>query len=149
MEIKTFTEKKVTGFKVRTKNSNEMNLETAQIGNLWEKFFTEIAKNLNPESKVYGVYTNYESDANGEFDVFAASDKFERDTIENLETITIVEGKYLVFTKTGEMPKVVIEAWQDIWEYFADTDCKHVRKYQTDFEFYKNEKEVEVYIGIN
>ena len=44
------------------------------------------------------------------------------------------------------MPKVVIDTWKDIWEYFSTSDAE--RKYSTDFELYKSEDEVEIYIAI-
>lgn len=63
--IKTRT---ISGLKIRTKNADEMNPKTAKIGALWQTFFTDAMPTLEP-TPLYGVYTNYESDARGEFDV--------------------------------------------------------------------------------
>ena len=51
-----------------------MSGEGAKIAGLWQQFYTDIAPNLTPSSQVYGVYTHYESDVTGEFDVFACTD---------------------------------------------------------------------------
>lgn len=134
----------LNGITVRTKNENEMNPSTAKIALLWEKFFSEIAPSLIDKSKVYGVYSNYESDASGEFDLTASTDQ----EIENSKSISINSGKYLVFSAKGDMPKVVIDTWGEIWNYFSNEKNQHERAYITDFEFYKNEQEIEIYIGI-
>lgn len=63
------------GLKVRTSNMKEMSGEGAKIAGLWQQFYTDIAPNLTPSSQVYGVYTHYESDVTGEFDVFACTDR--------------------------------------------------------------------------
>lgn len=132
------------GFTVRTKNVDEMNPTTAKIGPCWNRFFTEIAPSLELNSKMYGLYSNYESDASGEFDVTACTNQ----KINDSKPVTIKKGKYLVFSAKGEMPQVVIETWGEVWNYFTRSDREHERAYVTDFEFYKSGDEVEVYIGI-
>lgn len=132
------------GFTVRTKNSDELNPATAKIGPCWNKFFTEIAPSLEVNSKVYGLYSNYESDASGEFDVTACTNQKNNTS----KLVTIKKGKYLVFSAKGEMPQTVIDIWGNIWNYFTRNDREYERAYLTDFEFYKSSDEVEVYIGI-
>ena len=60
--------------KVRTKNKDEMNPQTAKIGKMWGEYFSTIAPTLPQDTHAYGVYTNYESDAFGAFDVIAGSE---------------------------------------------------------------------------
>lgn len=131
------------GFTIRTKNSNEMTLSTAKIGPIWNKFFAEIAPTLEKSSKIYGLYSNYESDASGEFDLTACTDQ----KAYNSKIVTLKKGKYLVFSAKGVMPQVVIDTWGDIWNYFSN-DSKYSRTYLTDFELYKSSDEIEIYIGI-
>lgn len=145
MEKIKFKDKKIQGVVTRTKNSNEMKPETAKIGALWHQFHQQLAGNLTPKSTVYGVYFDYESDYRGEFSVLAGADHFNQTA--KLETINIADGEYLLFKGTGPMPEVVIQVWQDVWNYFSNSSV--VRSYQTDFELYRSGTEVEVYIGIN
>jgi len=136
--------KTISGLKVRTKNEAEMNPETAKIGQMWGEFFEKIAPTLEENTSVYGVYTNYESDAFEEFDVVAGSDMQN----EELETVTLHEGNYLCFEAKGEMPQAVIETWGEIWAYFSDENCSEKRVFKSDFELYLGQDEAEIYIGV-
>ena len=136
--------KTIHGLKVRTTNEKEMNPETAQIGGLWGAFFEKVMPNV-PEGTVgYGVYTNYESDAMGAFDVLVGTEV----EIAGLESVTLQSGKYLCFEAKGTLPQAVIETWGEIWNYFTAADCPHKRAFDTDFEYYLSESEAEIYIGI-
>ena len=120
MRVEEIEEKLIYGISTRTQNSNEMNPETAKIGAIWQKFDNAIEVNYKDGERVYGVYYNYESDANGEFDVLAGYEKSNK----NLDEITIQKGRYLVFHKilkeTDNDARIqgVIETWGKIWEYF-------------------------------
>ena len=147
MEVKQLASKTLTGLKVTTCNANEMNSGTANIAELWQKFGEQFTDKLTPDTKVYGVYTNYESDLTGDFDVIACCDN----TALNLNDavkITTQAGRYLVFSAQGEMPDVVIDLWGEIWQYFSSDDCRYTRTYTSDFEYYKSENEVEIAIAI-
>jgi len=136
--------KTISGLKVRTKNEAEMNPETAKIGQMWGEFFEKIAPTLEENASVYGVYTNYEADAFGEFDVIAGSDMQN----EELETVTLHEGNYLCFEAKGEMPQAVIETWGEIWAYFSEVNCSEKRVFKSDFELYLGQDKAEIYIGV-
>jgi len=144
MQKITQKSKTIYGLKVRTKNENEMNPQTAKIGQMWGEYFSSIAPTLAQGTERYGVYTNYESDAFGEFDVSAGS------TVENaaLEKVTLEAGNYLCFKADGELPQAVIDTWGTIWAYFSDENCKEKRTYKTDYELYLSESEAEIYIGV-
>jgi len=144
MKKVTRESKTISGLKVRTTNEAEMNPQTAKIGQMWGEFFEKIAPTLDENRSVYGVYTNYESDAFGEFDVIAGSDMKN----EELETVTIKEGNYLCFQAKGEMPQAVIETWGKIWAYFSDENCREKRVFKSDFELYLGQDEAEIYIGV-
>lgn len=136
--------KTISGLKVRTTNEAEMNPQTAKIGHMWSKFFEKIAPTLDENVYIYGVYTNYESDAYGEFDVIAGYDMKN----EELETVKIHEGNYLCFEAKGEMPQAVIETWGKIWAYFLDENCSEKRVFKSDFELYLGQDKAEIYIGV-
>ncbi len=141
------TNKIITGLKIRTKNSDEMNPDVAKIGLLWQSFFLDIVPTLKETNvPTYGVYTNYESDAMGEFDVLVGVENLP--ISDELSSVTLKEGKYLCFESKGEMPQAVIETWGEIWNYFSDENCKEKRAYGTDFELYLSESEAEIYIGV-
>lgn len=147
MQVKQLKSKTLTGLKVRTCNANEMNTDTAKIANLWQMFGEKYGPKLSSSTKVYGVYTNYETDMTGDFDVIACCDDANI-TIANSVKVVTAEGQYLVFSATGEMPDAIIDLWGEIWQYFSSEDCKYTRTYSSDFEYYKSDSEVEVAIAI-
>lgn len=75
-----------------------------------------------------------------------------QDRQEAVVSVTIPTGTYLVFSAQGKMPDIVVDAWEKIWAYFNDPECKRVRLYEVDFEHYVNadmdEEQVDIYIGI-
>ena len=95
MRIEEVEEKLIYGISTRTKNANEINPETAKIGAIWQKFDSTVEVNYKDGEKVYGVYFNFESDVNGEFDVLAWYETLN----DKLDTVKIQKGKYLVFNK--------------------------------------------------
>ncbi len=137
----------IIGLKVRTKNEDEMNPNTQKIGSLWQNFFTNIMPSLGETPPpLYGVYSNYESDANGEFDVLVGAKSVE--LLDAREKVILEEGTYLCFKAKGELPQAVIETWGEIWAYFSDENSKEKRAYRTDFELYLSKDEAEIYIGV-
>lgn len=150
MRVAKIEEKMIYGISIRTKNADEMNPQTAKIGAVWQKFDETVDVDYKGGERVYGVYYNYESDANGEFDVLAGYET----SNEKLESIKIETGKYLVFNKIykenndNSRVQAVIETWGEIWEYFANENSQYKRAYKTDFEYYKNQNEIEIYISI-
>lgn len=145
VEVNSF---KVTGFVVRTSNADEMNPTTAKIGALWESFYQNASSQITNESKVYGLYTNYESDETGTYEVVACSNTLSTEALANTSEFQIASGKYLKFSGKGEMPQAVIELWGEVWQYFSSNSCNEVRAYTTDFEYYKSNDEIEIYISI-
>ncbi|MGB5868417.1 MAG: GyrI-like domain-containing protein [Arcobacteraceae bacterium] len=144
---KTYIKKlMIQGISITTNNTNEMNEETQKIAPLWEQYDKEniYSKTLNKskDESFYGVYSNYVSDVNGDYDVTVGVE-----VTKPKNAIVIENEKYLLFTKQGELPDVAFEAWQEIWEYFENND-EYERKYAVDFEKYSKEDEIEIYISI-
>jgi len=148
VKIVQLNEKKITGISTRTTNADEMNPQTAKIGALHQKFDDMVSVNYKDGARVYGVYYNYESDHSGEYSVMAGADLVDQIVAENFETVIIPAGTYMVFEAKGEVPQIVIETWAKIWEYFSTGKTQYRRSYMTDFEFYKSQNEIEVYIGV-
>ena len=147
MNIVILEENHVKGISIRTTNADEMNPETAKIGKLHQSFDKNVTVDYKNGARVYGVYYDYESDANGRFSVLAGADKIETSNVK-LEEITLPSGKYMVFNGKGEMPQAVIDAWGEIWTYFSNEESAEKRAYTTDFEHYISESEVNIYIAI-
>jgi predicted transcriptional regulator YdeE len=151
MKTAKIEEKVIYGISVRTTNANEMNPETAKIGKIWRTFDNEVATDYRNGERVFGVYYNYESDANGEFDVLAGSEKGNI----ALDKATIQKGNYLIFeakVKTRDdnaRIQSVIETWGKVWKYFGDENSEYKRAYKTDFEYYKNQTDIDIYISIH
>lgn len=141
------TSKTIKGLHIRTKNVDEMNPETQKIAPLWGRFFAEIMPTLDPSEPLYGVYHNYESDASGAFDVLAGVDSSVEG--EEITSVTLEAGKYLMFPAKGEMPQAIIETWGQVWAYFEDPSIDERRAFATDFEVYKSADEAEIYIGVS
>ena len=144
---KTYIKKlMIQGISVTTHNKNEMSEDTQKIAPLWEQYDKEniYAKTLNKskDGSFYGVYSNYESDLNGNYDVTVGLE-----VTKSKNAIVIENEKYLLFTKKGELPDVAFELWQEIWDYFEQNN-ENERKYAVDFEKYSKEDEVEIYISI-
>lgn len=139
------------GIETRTKNALETSSETARIPQVWGRFYGEnlISKipNRVDSPLVYGVYHKYQSDQNGPYSLLIGVQVTTLDnTPEDLTGITIPEARYLVFSRTGKIPEVVVETWQTIWNHFA-TRGEFERAYSADFEIYYPDH-VEIYVAI-
>jgi predicted transcriptional regulator YdeE len=138
---------RVAGISVRTTNREEGTPDTARIRALWQRFFGEQTYASTPhrtaDTRIFSVYSAYESDAHGAFDVTAGVA-----VSKGADSVAIEAGDYLVFTGQGEMPHMVIATWQRIWQYFeAHPDV--VRSYRSDFEAYEGPDKVAIHIGVS
>ncbi len=145
-QIDSFT---VSGLRVRTGNAAEHVAETAKIGPMWGEFFARGLADDMParqvNSAVYGVYSAYESDASGQFDVTAGVAVTQ--PAEGFDAVVVEAGDYLVFEAQGPLPDAVIATWGKIWTFF-EANPQIERRYATDFEAYTGPESVAVYIGI-
>lgn len=136
----------VSGLTVRTTNREESVPATARLGALWGRFFGEeiyaSTSNRTADMRIFGVYSAYESDAHGAFDVTAGVV-----VTDGKGSISIEAGDYLVFTGQGEMPQMVIATWQRIWQYF-EAHPEITRRYRSDFEAYDGPDKVAIHIGV-
>jgi predicted transcriptional regulator YdeE len=147
VQVTPFT---VAGISVRTVNREEFNPASAKLPTLWQKFYglslaTEIPAQV-PGSKVYGVYSQYESDVSGFYTVTAGMSVNAMPSLDYQST-DVEGGQYLVFVTKGEMPKAVIDTWIRVWHFF-EINTNVQRAYRTDFEEYRGANEIAVYIGI-
>lgn len=135
----------VAGLTVRTSNKDERNPQSARIGKLWSRFFDEgayEAPHRVGDERLYGVYTRYESDRDGAFDMTAGVA-----VMGDPATVRIEAGTYLVFSGQGEMPQMVLALWDSIWQYL-ETHPEIRRTYRSDFESYGGPEQVDIHIGV-
>lgn len=146
MKVREIKKLMVAGLSVTTNNDNEKEESTAKIPTLWDDYLEKgiYQKTFDKSDKnaMYAVYRNYEDADKGNYEVTVAVE-----VKKPKKAIVIENQRYLVFSKKGELPNVVFDAWTDINEYFAG-DAEYTRAFTIDFEKYVNEDEIEIYISI-
>ena len=139
--------RRVAGLTVRTTNREENDPATSCIGALWNRFFSEETYASTPhrtsDLRLFSVYSAYESDAHGAFDVTVGVAVAQGEC-----SVPVEAGDYLVFTGQGEMPQMVIATWQRIWQYF-EAHPEIARSYRSDFEAYEGPDKVAIHIGVS
>ena len=142
MEVESFV---VNGFTARTTNQQEMDVEKARIPGLWRQFLEVVEVDPSSALKGYGVYSNYQSDWQGAYDITVGTDgDF---TARERVSITIPAGTFLCFETTGSMPHAVLELWEQVWKFFQEEGAPQ-RTYQCDFEEYRSPDSAAIYISI-
>ncbi|MET3182613.1 UNVERIFIED_ORG: putative transcriptional regulator YdeE [Variovorax guangxiensis] len=138
---------RVAGLTIRTTNREESDPATARIGKLWGRFFGEETYASTPgrtgDARIFSVYSAYESDAHGAFDVTAGVAVSGGDG-----SLPVEAGDYLVFNGQGQMPQMVIATWERIWQYF-EAHPEVARRYRSDFEAYEGPDKVAIHIGVS
>ena len=159
--ITTLTELKLVGITTRSNNAQifERDPSTNKIAATVQKYFhnglAEQIKDRKNPGTTFCVYTNYESDVNGDYTYFIGEEVTSFEEIgKEFETLTIPVQNYAKFTnQRGPMPTVCIDMWQNIWKMNA-SDLGGERAYIADFEVYDersvdhNNVTLAIYIGI-
>jgi len=144
----------VAGISVRTTNREEMNPASGQIPKLYQKYESDnidalIVDPVEPKQRV-AVYADYESDQSGEFTMLLGRKvSAETEIPDQLDKVRIHKGNYLHFVGEGEMPQVVPNTWQEIWNYF-EGDTNYRRTFEADFEIYDqaSPNRVDIFIAV-
>lgn len=158
-QIIEFAELKLVGLVERTCYQNEINPAVAKITKVVTRYWMEgvaskIPSRVNPQN-TYAVYSNYSSDEYGEYDYFLGQEVDSFDNIpEGLSTLVIPACRRVKFTTQADsLPKVIIDAWQNIWKTPPD-ELGGKRIYTADFEVYDIRAMnpmsaiVDIYLGI-
>jgi predicted transcriptional regulator YdeE len=154
---------RLTGISVRTTNAEEAS-PNGRLPELWGTFFQNPLSSepgLQNGHLLYALYTDYESDASGEYTVVighecvagkpesvvrlqevGVAESVVRqnaagvpESVKNLQVATVPKARYMVFeTPKGPFHETVPQAWRDIWTYFGQSSVK--RAYTGDFELY-------------
>jgi predicted transcriptional regulator YdeE len=140
----------VIGIVVRTSNRNGQSQK--DIGNLWQRFYSEQVIDRIPDkvsNDVYCIYTDYESDANGDYTTMLGCKVCSLNNVpKGMSGIVIPEAAYRLYRSIGKLPDSVLGTWMHIWE------AQVQRKYAADFDVYgaaaqnADNAEVETYLSV-
>lgn len=154
-------EKKLVGITARTNNKHlfeadpSTNIVAATVKKYFENGLAETIHARKAPGTTFCVYTNYESDFNGDYTYFIGEEVTSLDNIPaNLETLIIPKQEYAKFTnQPGPMPAVCIDMWQKIWK-MDQASLGGERNYKADFEVYDERSRdhshvtLDIFIGI-
>lgn len=131
----------VIGIAVRTSNTEEMS-GAGRIGALWERFSREGVLEAIPARVVPGqvlsVYTNYESDEHGKYDVvLGAAVASDAVAPPGMVRVRFPAADYaVVLSGRGAMPGIVVDAWKSVWAAKGTAAPAGRRRFTADFEVY-------------
>lgn len=138
----------VIGLTTRTSNDDEFS-GNSKIGPLWGSFMGGAAQSIPDalEETIFSLYTHYESDHNGAYDVILGK-SVQPGTEPPADMIAkhVPAATYLVFPAESRAPEAIVAAWQSVYCYFDEPGTPK-RAFTVDFERY-SEKGVELFIAI-
>ncbi len=157
MKIVESPELHVIGIGARTNNAKEMSAEGI-IGPMWDRAVSENMFDKIPnrvDNTVLAMYTDYESDSNGEYTFFIGAKVTTLDVIpEGLLGRTVAAARYSVITsERGPLYEVVPQAWQRIWS-MSEAGLGGKRAFVADLEIYDEralnptDAVMEVWVGV-
>jgi predicted transcriptional regulator YdeE len=151
-ELRQSTARRVAGIALRTDNATEARAEAVRIPGLWQRFRSEDwfgrLEALGASGPPIGVYSAYESDVNGSFQILAGREiPPSADVDAPLQVVAVPVGKYRVFESAGPLPGSVVKGWQQVWSYFQRPGAE-ARAYTCDFEIYPSDHEVEIWVAV-
>lgn len=153
---------KLVGITTRTNNATVFAVDPATnpIAATVQKYFhNQLANKINNRKNpgiTFCVYTNYESDMNGDYTYLIGEEVTNFDSLsEGFETLAIPAQNYAKFTnQPGPMPDVCVNMWQKIWQ-MNDDELGGKRSYIADFEIYDelsvdhNNVTLNIFIGVS
>ncbi len=154
-EIVTLEEKTVAGILVRTANNDPEMM--GKIGLVWQRFFNGGEGGEAPASRciadrkndtALGLYTNYQSDVNGSYDMIACYEVTGTAKLPPQFTSAVIpSGRYAKFTFHGDAEKDTGSFWNAVWNTPLE------RAYTGDFEEYPpsaahQDSDIYIYIAL-
>ena len=147
--IETDQVRLIIGIELKTTNDNGAAFQAIPLQ--WARFFEEaiLAKIPNKVSDdIYGIYTEFQHEGennNGTYTFIIGAEVSSIDEMSESFVSTILpKSSYQIFDVAAGHPEMVGEKWQEIWGH-AFTNK---RTFISDFELYKANGEIEIYIGI-
>ncbi|WP_194774811.1 GyrI-like domain-containing protein [Pararhodonellum marinum] len=139
---------------IKTETTNENGRSAADLGRLWEQFYSENIASQIPNlvsRDIYSIYTDYETDYTGKYTTIIGMKVNSLEEIPDGLIGREFQGEnYRKFVAKGQMPNAVVDTWKEIWS--ADKDLN--RKYTADFEVYGQKSqngtnsEVDIFIAV-
>ncbi|HEX3437116.1 MAG TPA: GyrI-like domain-containing protein, partial [Pseudacidobacterium sp.] len=146
----------VIGVAVRTNNKDEAGGQ-GEIPKLWQRFVQQSIASKIPnraDSDLLAVYTDYESNQNGEYTYLIGARVTSADDVPvGLTLKEIPEGRYAeIHSEKGPLSVVIPKVWQRIYSMPA-TDLGGERAFKADYEVYPQgfdpqNTQITVYIGL-
>lgn len=160
-KITQLPEMKLVGITCRANNARlfESDPSTNVIAATVQKYFhnglSEKIANRKKPGTTFCVYTNYESDVNGDYTYFIGEEVTDFDKVDEVfETLSIPVQDYAKFTsESGPMPAVCVDMWKKIWA-MNSSELGGNRAYIADFEVYDERSRdhqnvvLDIYMGI-
>jgi predicted transcriptional regulator YdeE len=120
------------------------NQQPEEIMTLWEGFFQNNISGLIPNkmsTDVLCLYTDYQGDYRHPYKMIIGHE-VGQDTLtpEGLESIEFTFDNHTPYSVQGELPKVVMEKWQEIWRNGRP------RTYKTDFQRHHSDGSVDIFV---
>lgn len=129
--------KKIVGISNIVSNS-----EIEKINSLWDKFFKEDTKNKiksKISGEIYSIYTKYSGDYTSPYKLLIGYEiPLDSEISSDFDYVIIPNADYEKTVVKGQIPQVVVEAWQKIWQ----TNRK--RAYKLDYDRYLEDGSVEI-----
>ncbi|MTD41690.1 hypothetical protein GIX45_24295 [Erwinia sp. CPCC 100877] len=123
-------EKTIKGKKIRTSNQR-----IDEIAALWSE-----VPQLALEGEIFAVYSNYTSNYTEDYDLLVGNEQGKLS-----EETQIKAGSYLAIPVFEPTLDGVARTWQKIW---ADPEIEKQRSYQTDFEHYRKDGTIVIYLSL-
>lgn len=136
----------IVGIKIRTSNAKA----AKDISTFWEKFWLEgVMEEVEDKvsEEIFAVYTDFENegvDNEGEYTFIIGLQVGDMAFMpKGYVSYTIEPAKREVFEVEAGHPEKVGEKWEEIWTY---TNLGNT--YKCDYEHYKEDGEINIYVGI-
>jgi predicted transcriptional regulator YdeE len=159
-QTKTVKDKEfiIVGISARTNNAQEA-AGNGVIARQWEKFYKEgiLDKISNKADRAtFVAYTDYATDRRGDYTYTIGAKVSDASAVPSgMVAKTISAGKYAVITsERGPIPKIIVEAWRQIWDLEDQAQLGGQRAYKTDFEVYDQrasspqDSQIDIYVGV-
>lgn len=147
----------VIGISARTNNAQEA-AGHGVIAKQWEQFYKEGILDKIPnkaDANIYVIYGDYASDRNGDYSYTIGAKVRAATAPSGMVAKTVSAGKYAVVTsERGLIPKIIVDAWQQIWSLEDQGRLGGKRAYKTDFEVYDQrardpkDSQIDIYVGV-
>ena len=148
----------VIGISARTNNAQEA-AGNGIIAKQWDKLYKEGVLDKIPnkaDPATYVIYTDYAGDRNGDYTYIIGAKVSAASAVPaGMVAKAVSAGKYAIVTsEKGPIPKIIVEAWQQIWNLEDRAQLGGKRAYKTDFEVYDHRardpqnSQIDIYVGV-